>query len=69
MGLRTRIIHWLGGICYEDFTPVEQAVILQMQADRARDEMVYRMLERSMVPNYYVKKKKVCSDSSCLRCR
>ena len=38
-----KIIHRLGGFVYDDFTPVQQAVILEMQAERARDHRAMMM--------------------------
>lgn len=55
--IKHRIIHFLGGFVYSDFTPIQQAIILQMQAERARDhQATMRLLSDIGMPNYFEKK-------------
>lgn len=50
---KRKIIHFLGGFVYDDFTPPEQAVILEMQACHARDRAAMnRLLQDSCRPIY-----------------
>lgn len=54
---KRKIIHFLGGFVYDDFTPVQQLVILEMQAERARDhQAMMRLLSDVGRLSYFDKK-------------
>lgn len=60
INFKRKIIHFLGGFTFDDFTPIQQAEILQMQAQNAMDrQAMLRLLGDIGMPSYTFEPKNV----------